>query len=299
MKTHSFILGLAASCAVPVAMAAPYSVPVSAIDAGGARATSASYSQTGSVGGIAGVSTVAAPAETAKHGFIGQLAEVTGIQLAAAPTSVNEGNTRQLAASQVLDDATTAVLDPATVAWRVVTGPVASISQAGLATASTVYQTSPATVQGGWGGYVTTLGLSVINSSPDDYQAYAADGIDDDWQVQYFGTPPNANGGPTADPDGDGQKNLFEFLVGVAPDNPASRFLFRIEPVAGQPLHKNLIFSPRLADRIYTVESNPDLGASWITVPGTTLIDNGAERTVTDSNASAAKKFYHVRIDKP
>ena len=107
MKTHSFILGLAAASAVPVAMAAPYGVPASTLDAGGARATSASYSQSGSVGGIAGVSTAAAPAETAKQGYIGQLYEVAGLQLAASPTTVNEATNRQLAAAQTLDDATT------------------------------------------------------------------------------------------------------------------------------------------------------------------------------------------------
>jgi hypothetical protein len=299
MKAHSFILGIAASSAVPVAMAAPYSVPASTIDAGGARATSASYSQTGSVGGIAGISTASAPAETAKHGYIGQLTEVTGLQLAASPTTLNETTTRQVTAAQMLDDATTQAVDAATVNWSAVSGPIGSVSASGLVTATTVYQTTGATVQGTFAGNIGTLGLSVMNVEQDDYQAYAADGIDDDWQVLYFGAPPNANAGPTADPDHDGQKNLFEFLAGVVPNDPASRFLFRIEPVAGQPLQKKLVFSPRRLDRTYTVESNTDLGASWTTVSATTLLDNGTERTVTDPNASGAKKFYHVRIEKP
>ena len=144
-----------------------------------------------------------------------------------------------------------------------------------------------------------TLGLTVVNMAKDDYQAYAADGIDDDWQVQYFGTPPNANAGPTADPDGDGQKNLLEFLAGVTPNDAASRFLFRIGPVAGQPLQKKLVFSPRFADRTYTVQTNPGLGLTWTTLTGTTFLDNGTERTVIDPNAGAAKKFYRVNISKP
>ena len=296
MRVRPSILLLAA---VTTANAEPYATTATTVDAGGSHATSANYSQDASMGGIGGVSTAAAPAETAKHGYVAQLAEVTGIQVTAAPASVNESSTRQLAANQILDDATTAVLDPATVAWSVLSGPVSSVSSSGLATAGIVYQATPATVQGSWGGNLSTLALTVLNVNKDDYLAYAADGIDDDWQVQYFGAPPNADAGPTADPDGDGQKNLFEFLAGVIPNNPSSRFLFRIDSVPGQPMQKKLAFSPRLPDRTYTVETNAGLGPAWSPLPGATVSDNGSERTVTDPNASAANKFYRVNISKP
>jgi hypothetical protein len=292
----SFIL-LAA--AITARAAEPYATTATTVDAGGSRATSTNYSQDASLGGISGTSTANAPQTAAKQGYIAQLAEVTGIQIPAAPSTVNEGGTRQLTAIQILDDATTATLDPATVAWSEVSGPVASVSSSGLATAATVYQNEPATVQGGWGGHFSGIVLSVLNTDKDNYQAYAADGIDDDWQYQYFGAPPNANAGPSADPDGDGQKNLFEFLAGVVPNNPSSRFLLRIEPVAGQPTWKNLVFSPHLPDRSYTVETNTDLGAAWSPLTGATGSDNGSERTVTDPNASAANKFYRVNISKP
>ena len=169
----------------------------------------------------------------------------------------------------------------------------------GLATAGSVYETTDAMVQGGFAGDFATLGLSVVNVATDNYQAYAADGIDDDWQVLYFGAPPNANAGPMADPDGDGQNNLFEFLAIVRPDDPASRFRLRIEPVTGAPTQKKLIFSPRFVNRTYTVESNLDLGAIWTSVPGLTVFDNGPERTATDPNASTERKFYRVQITKP
>jgi hypothetical protein len=53
------------------------------------------------VGGIVGLSTVGAPAETMKHGYIGQLYEVTGLELSAASQSVNETATVQLACSRI------------------------------------------------------------------------------------------------------------------------------------------------------------------------------------------------------
>ena len=44
------------------------------------------------------------------------------------------------------------------------------------------------------------------------------------WQVQYFGSTNNPNAAPTADADGTGQNNLFKFLAGLDPTNPASIF---------------------------------------------------------------------------
>ena len=47
------------------------------------------------------------------------------------------------------------------------------------------------------------------------------DGLADDWEIHYFGSLAAAD--PFADPDGDGQTNLFEFIAGLdplAPDTP-------------------------------------------------------------------------------
>jgi PKD repeat protein len=42
------------------------------------------------------------------------------------------------------------------------------------------------------------------------------------WQIQYFGSTNNPSAAPGADPDGDGQSNLAEFLAGTNPTNSAS-----------------------------------------------------------------------------
>ena len=44
------------------------------------------------------------------------------------------------------------------------------------------------------------------------------------WQIQYFGSIDNPAGAPDADPDGDGQSNLQEFLAGTDPTNASSCF---------------------------------------------------------------------------
>jgi hypothetical protein len=278
---------------------ASYAIATDTADAGGKRATSAAYTNDGSAGGVAGLSTVAAPAETAKAGYLGQLYDVTGLTLTAVSLNVNETATDQLGAWQVLDDATFLAVPAASVAWSVASGPLTGISTGGLATAGSVYQDTPANAQGIYLGQTGSLGLTVKNVNLDDFGSYAGDGLDDDWQVLYFGLN-NLLAAPTADPDGDGQNNLFEFTAGLVPNNAQSRFALRITPVAGQPTQQKIIFNPLVSGRTYTVTFRPDLTTgTWTTLTGTSQSDNGAERTVTDLNATGGRKFYEVKISKP
>ena len=151
MKTKHLILPIIA-CTVSVQGAprssANYTISPESTDSGGQRAVSTNYTNDGSAGGVAGISTVAAPAETAKHGYIGQLYEITSLAVNASPASIDEGATRQLAAWQVLDDASYLNVSPTAIAWSVVTGPLNGISATGLAAAGPVYQNTSATVQG-------------------------------------------------------------------------------------------------------------------------------------------------------
>ena len=280
---------------------ASYTVATDTADAGGKRTASASYTNDGSVGGIAGISIVGSPAEVAKHGYIGQLYDLaSGIFLAATPATINEGGTRQLAAARNLDDGTGLALDPATIAWSVLGGPLTGISTGGAATAGTVYQHTAASVQGIASGFTASLSLTVLNVNLDDFGSYAGDGLDDAWQNQYFGLN-NLNAAPALDPDGDGQTNAFEFTAGLVPTDPASRFLLSVAPVAGQPGQKNLVFSPRFADRTYTVKAKASLlTGSYLPLTNPSApSDNGQERTITDLSANGATKFYRIEITKP
>ncbi len=269
------------------------------MDAGGRRVSSASYSNDGCIGGIAGVGTVAAPAEIARHGYVGQLYEIARLVVSASSTNVNEGATRQLAARAIMDDTTSLNLTGSSVGWSPVSGPILSISSGGLATAANVYEHTSATVQGSWRGKTATLGLRVLNVGTDDFGTYAGDGIDDAWQVQYFGVG-NPAGGPNNDPDGDGQTTGYEFFAGSIPTDANSFFRFHIDRVPGQPTRKNLVFSPRVAGRTYTAQYKLDLNApGWNDLTGFTSLDAGQQRTITDLNATETNKFYQVRITMP
>ena len=238
MNTRSIILLALSGCADPLhagpRISTSYNVATDTADAGGKRTTSASYTNDGSLGAVTGLSTVAAPAGTAKHGYIGQLYDVTGLTLTAATLNVNETATLQLAAWQALDDATTLAVPAASVTWSVLNGPLSGISDGGLATAGTVYQNTNATAQGSYQSFLNTLTLTVLNVNTDDFGIYAGDGIADDWQVLYFGIG-NSNAGPLLDPDHDGWINLFEYNARLVPTDPSSSFTSARKPLPVSP----------------------------------------------------------------
>ena len=277
---------------------ASYSIVTESLAAGGGKSASPLYSTDASIGTVTGIATAAVPAAAAKNGYIGQLFEVTGLTLTAVSPNVNEGTTDQLAAWQALDDATFLAVPAASVAWSVASGPLTGVNAGGLATAGIVFQDTAATAQGSYLGSTGTLALTVKNVNTDDYGTYAADGIDDAWQNQFFGLN-NPNAAPNVDFDGTGQTNFFKYLAGLNPLD-GSRFTLTVAPVAGQPGQKNLIFTPRLTGRTYTVTFKTDLNAAtWTPLPGGIVTDAGPQRTVTDLSAGGAAKFYRVEITKP
>ncbi len=279
-----------------------YAIAADTNDAGGQRTGSASYTNHGSAGNLAGISTAASPSETLKAGYIAQLYEVVGFALSDAHSSVPESSTLQLEAGHLLDDATLLAIDPMLVSWSVISGPITSIRTDGLATAGVVYQDTSATVQGSFGAATASLNLTVLNVNPDDFDSYAGDGIGDDWQVQYFGLPPNPLAGPLLDADGDTQDNLFEWNAGLIPTDANSVFRLRtVRSFEGA----NLIFSPVVPGHTYTVKYGFDLFdvPDWPELPDATVTDVvtdiGIERRVTDPDALwSPRKFYRVEIEK-
>jgi len=150
-------------------------------------------------------------------------------------------------------------------------------------------------------GQTLTIDLTVLDTIPDNFGSYAGDGLDDAWQVQYFGLPPNALAGPNVDADGTGQTNLFKYVAGLNPTDPTSRFTLNIQPVPGEPTQTNLIFSPLVAGRTYTVVARTDLTTvgGWTAINASAPSDDGTQRTITDLSATGPTKFYEVQITKP
>lgn len=279
---------------------ANYFIPTETLDAGGLRSSSAAYTHDGSLGGIGGISvSPAEPLLTVKHSYLGQLFDPSALSLTTTSTNVNESETRPIAATLINDDATTQSVPASLVSWSVLNGPIAGISSGGLLTAAVVYQDESALVRGAFLGTSGTLGFKVINTGTDDFGTYAGDGLEDAWQVQFFGKD-SPDACPGCDPDGDVQNNRFEYIAGTVPVDAASKFRLEVSLVPGQPTQRDIVFSPRLSTRSYEVQSAPDLGAALFTVlPGTTTSDFGQTRTVRDNNAVDGFRFYRVSISFP
>lgn len=196
---------------------ADYSLEPAVLDGGGMAGSSSFYTLNPSVGhGAAGASEHYA----LRGGFSGILSDASSLALAAAgaAVSMNERATLQLAARIRYDDDTLAAsaLPAAEIAWSVAEGPLAAINSAGLATADSVYQDTPATAKAVYQGVDGYMEISVLNLTNDDFGTYASDGLTDSWQVRYFGVG-SAQAAAGANPDGDSLTNLQEFAFGTDP----------------------------------------------------------------------------------
>lgn len=303
MKTTT--IAICAAClgivALPVNAAsrssASYEISVETADAGGGRVNSGSYIADTSTGSIGGISSVVSPDIVAKTGYTGQLYEVTGLTVSATPNTVGEGSTRQLDAVADLDDATTLNLHPSEVAWNVVSGPLTGINSGGLATAGAVLEDTLATAEGSYQSVSDLFDLTVLNVDPDNFAEYGGDDLDDDWQVQHFGNPPNPDAAPGENPDGDNGDNEFEFLTGFDPNDPKDYFRFEIVDVNGTTA--TYMLNKVIPDRTYTLKASTDLIDFGETVTSFSVNVETFDYPVEDSGADGPRKFHIIEVTKP
>jgi len=306
MKTPLNILALGTLVATATAAtrsSTDYAIISDTIDFGGQAVTSADYSMQGSLGPIGGTSSGSSAGVTtlAHSGFIGEIYNLVGYGLLATDYYPPEVSTSQLIPVRTADDGTNVVIPTTGFTFAALEGPIPAISPTGLVDTATVYEDTQAIVGATsplFAGQLQ-LTLSVQDTLPDNYSTYAADGLPDAWQRQFFGLD-NPLAAPLLDPDGDGQNNRFEHTAGIVPNDPLSRFLFRIEEVPGEPSHKQLVFSPTFPDRTYVVKSNTTLtDGTWEPLSSEADDNQQPERRITDMDASETKKFYRVEITKP
>ena len=133
-------------------------------------------------------------------------------------------------------------------------------------------------------GGSTPASVSITVISP-----YAA------WAAQY-----GLVQGPEGDDDGDGNSNYFEFVAGLVPTNAGSVFKTTVSSVPGQPSQRAIVISPIISGRTYTVKSSESLSPpTWISISNPPVSNAGNVRTVIDTAATEAKKFYVIEISNP
>lgn len=112
------------------------------------------------------------------------------------------------------------------------------------------------------------------------------DGIPDQWEARFVNRLIWINA--SSDLDGDGFRDIEEYVAGTHPRDPSS--LFRLTG------DKHQLIWPAAANRLYTLEYTPDLVAA----PWTALSTNVAGTPPTNSWAvSGLEGFYRVRVRKP
>lgn len=118
------------------------------------------------------------------------------------------------------------------------------------------------------------------------------------WQEEYFTCTNCPQAQMSADADGTGQNNLFKFMAGLNPTNPASLFLLQIATVPDQQSQQNLSFGPVASGRIYTPEFAADLVSGvWLPLTGYAgPVTNGNQIIITDLDATQPSKFYRINI---
>jgi len=89
------------------------------------------------------------------------------------------------------------------------------------------------------------------------------DGMEDGWEIMYFGSTNNPNANPSVDYDQDGMSTLEEYLTGSDPTNAASSLrIMEVSPVPGGDI---VVTWQSFPDKVYSMMSANVSPANWIT----------------------------------
>ncbi len=120
------------------------------------------------------------------------------------------------------------------------------------------------------------------------------------WQLQYFGCTNCPQAAATADPDGDGQNNLAEFLAGTVPTNSASAL--KITSVLRSGIDVNITWATAggHTNVLQAVQGNPGYNTNFVDISGLIVI-NGSGDAITNfmdagGATNAPARFYRVRL---
>ncbi len=118
------------------------------------------------------------------------------------------------------------------------------------------------------------------------------DGMPDDWEQQYFGSPTAAS--PTADDDGDGMSNYAEFVAGTNPKDPTDRLA--PTSVTSDGTTVTLTFRS-VALKRYQLEYAADIVSPAWTSLGNLVAASSSSLTIADTpGTGVTTRFYRLRV---
>lgn len=135
----------------------------------------------------------------------------------------------------------------------------------------------------------TNVLLTVLTNDAD------ADGIDDAWEMQFFGSLTNVNA--ASDWDGDGFKDLDEYFAGTIPTNSASLLILTRESleVSGSGV---VIRWQSASNRVYNVSRSTNAMEAFSTL-ATGLLSAPPENTYTDAAPPSGQGIYRIDLNQP
>lgn len=117
------------------------------------------------------------------------------------------------------------------------------------------------------------------------------DGMSDEFENEFFGSP--TGGDPNADDDGDGMTNLEEYEAGTNPIDPNS--VLRIDEIRREGNNIVIVFKT-VADRAYRLEAGPNpTGDFPLTIANIPAAPSNGTQSITDLGAAAnPPRFYRL-----
>lgn len=254
-----------------------------------------------SVGDIASgaVSDVTTGGVQVKNNYIGQLYDITGIELESAQATIPEGETSQLNVAFAMDDGTMLGFGAAVLDWTVDAELVEIDADTRVATARPVYKDETTSVAVRLGELESnSLALQISDVDADNYLGYGSDGLDDVWQIGFYGLPPNANASPDFDSDGDGYDNAKEYLLGFSPVDGNDYFQATIA-LGDEPGLVDLVINRVIPERLYTVKLGSDLKTYPTEVATIDVSTTETGRRIEGISLSGDTTFLRVEVAKP
>ncbi len=118
------------------------------------------------------------------------------------------------------------------------------------------------------------------------------------WRFDRFNTYANSgNAADSADPDGDGSRNIDEYVAGTNPNSGADQF--KVLTVTKNATQCILTANGR-ATRTYVLERSAALiPGSWTIVSTVGPLSADGLVTLTDSSPLVSSGFYRIRVSLP
>ena len=279
---------------------------VSTINSGGSVQSGGNVQITGFIGEPGVVSS--GGDVVARQGGNSMIYYATGFSVTADSLTINEqgapdtNSTRtQLRGNVVYDDATLGAVDGSQVAWTApaTNSSLASISALGIAQGATVYQNTPASFTGSYGGINATSSLTVLNVLPDNYSVWAGDTFNDAWEIGQ-----GMSGAVNPNALNNGVPNWQLYAMGYNPAQPAPAALASSVTANGY-LAVRYTRNPYAAGYTFTPQEsgNLNLGFSAMVNPASvTNLVNGVEQITTRGSvpmSATNKQFLRVRVAQP